>query len=112
MRPAQSAAREIKRRFPVRIRVAVPNTGLGERLNQMQLWLDQNAGSDGWAMTPSGERGVLNDAISIHLADATIASAFVARWCVGHRAEAADGVFQIRENGSTLRVPAAHHKTP
>src|SRR5438067_12560775 len=22
------------------------------------IWLDQNAGADGWAMTPSGERGV------------------------------------------------------
>jgi len=34
-------------------------------------------------MTPSGVRvrGVLNDAISIYFADATLASAFVARWC-------------------------------
>ena len=32
-------------------------------------------------MTPSGTRGVLNDAISIYFADATLASAFVARWC-------------------------------
>jgi hypothetical protein len=30
-------------------------------------------------MPPIGVRGVLSDAISIHLADATIASAFVAR---------------------------------
>jgi hypothetical protein len=42
--------------------------------------LDQNAEADAWAMTPSGACGVLNNAISIHLADATIASAFVARW--------------------------------
>jgi hypothetical protein len=27
--------------------------------------------------------GVLNDAISIYFADATLASAFIARWCVG-----------------------------
>jgi hypothetical protein len=52
----------------------------GERLNHMQQWLGQNAGADGWAMTPSSTHGVLNDAISIHLADATIASALVARW--------------------------------
>jgi hypothetical protein len=32
-------------------------------------------------MTPSAMRGVLNDAISIYFADATLASAFVARWC-------------------------------
>src|ERR1700692_4416215 len=74
MRAAQQAARDAERRFPVRIRVAVPGRGLGERLNRMQEWLDQNAGADGWAMTPSGMRGVLNDAILIHLADATIAS--------------------------------------
>ena len=35
--------------------------------------------SGGGAMTPSGMRGVLNDAISIYFGDATLASAFVAR---------------------------------
>jgi hypothetical protein len=59
---------EAERRFPVRIRLAIPIGGLGERLNQMQTWLDQNAGADGWAMTPSGSRGVVNDAIAIYLA--------------------------------------------
>jgi hypothetical protein len=54
-----------ERRFPVRIRIAIPDRGLGDRLNQMDEWLDQNAGVDGWAMTPSGFRGVLNDAISV-----------------------------------------------
>jgi hypothetical protein len=33
-------------------------------------------------MTRSGARGVVNDSIAVYLADATIASAFVARWCV------------------------------
>jgi hypothetical protein len=54
---------EAERRFPVRIRLAIPTGGLGERLNQMQTWLDQNAGA-GWAMTPSGMRGVANDSIA------------------------------------------------
>jgi hypothetical protein len=40
-------------------------------------------------MTPSGMRGVLNDALSIYLADATLARAFVARWCVGTKVETA-----------------------
>jgi hypothetical protein len=44
-------------------------------------------------MTPSGMRGVLNDAISIYFADATLASAFVARWCAGSKVETAGGVF-------------------
>jgi hypothetical protein len=103
---------EAERRFPVRIRIAVPSRGLGERLNQIQELLDQNAGADGWAMTPSGVRGVLNDALSIYLADATIASAFVARWRVGDRAESADGLFRIQEEEPTPRIAAAHHKTP
>jgi hypothetical protein len=33
-------------------------------------------------MTPSEMRGMLSDAISLYFADATLASAFVARWCV------------------------------
>jgi hypothetical protein len=45
----------------------------------MHHWLDQNAGADGWAMTPSGMRSIVNDAIAVYLADATVASAFVAR---------------------------------
>jgi hypothetical protein len=112
MRAARQAALDAERRFPVRIRIAIPDRGLGDRINQMHEWLDQNAGTDGWAMTPSGVRGVLNDALSIYLADATIATAFVARWCVGHKAEAADGLFRIREDGPTRRVGAAHHKIP
>jgi hypothetical protein len=40
---------------------------------------------------------VLNDAASIYFADATLAGAFVARWCAGYRIETAGGVFQVRE---------------
>ena len=89
-----------------------PARRLGTRLTQMNDWLDHNAGADGWAMTPSGERGVLNDALSIHFADATIASAFVARWCIGYRPDAADGVYRIRGDEPTPRIRAPHHKTP
>ena len=49
-----------ERRFPVRIRVGVPPGGFGQRYTQMTAWLDENCGADGWAMTPSGMRGVLN----------------------------------------------------
>jgi hypothetical protein len=58
---------------------------VGERLNRMH-WLDQNAGADGWAMTPRGIRGVINDAVAVHFADVTIASAFVTRWYQAQRA--------------------------
>ena len=101
-----------ERRFPVRIRVGVPPGGFGQRYTQMTAWLDGNCGSDGWAMTPSGIRGVLNDAVSIYFADATLASAFVARWCVGARVETAGGVFQVREDEPAPRIGAGLHRTP
>jgi len=55
-------------------------------------------------MTPSGMRGVRNDATSIYFADATLASAFVVRWCVGSKVDTAGGVFQVREDEPTPRV--------
>jgi hypothetical protein len=109
--PRQSLT-EAERRFPVRIRLAIPAGGLGERLNQMQVWLDQSAGDDGWAMTPSGMRGVANDAIGVCLADPPIASTFVARWCAGQKAEATDGLFRVREDEPTLQTGTTPHKTP
>jgi len=36
-------------------------------------------------------RGPLNDAIAIYFNDATLAAAFVARWCAGYRVENAKG---------------------
>jgi hypothetical protein len=54
---------EAKRRFPARIRIGIPRNGLGSRLDRIRVWLDANCGANGWAMTPSGTRGVLNDAL-------------------------------------------------
>ena len=78
----------------------------------MTGWLDENCGVDGWAITPSGTRGVLNDALAIYFCNATIAGAFVARWCVGTKVETAEGVFQIREDEPEPRVGAVLHRTP
>jgi hypothetical protein len=101
-----------ERRFPIRIRIGVPPEGLGRRHTHMTAWLDENCGADGWAMTPSGMRGVLNDAVSIYFADATLASAFVARWGFGGKVETTGGVFQVREHGPAPRVGARLHRTP
>ena len=101
---------EADRRFSLRIRLAIPAGGFGERLNHMHAWLDQNAGADGWAMTPSGIRTVVNDAVAVYFADAAMASAFVARWCAGHKAEAADGLFRVREDEPAPRIGATFHK--
>jgi hypothetical protein len=101
-----------ERRFPVRIRVAVPPEGLGRRLTEITAWLDENCGADGWAMTPSGMRGVLNDAVLIYFLDATLASAFVARWCAGYKVETLEGVFRVRADEPTPRIRATMHRTP
>jgi hypothetical protein len=101
-----------ERRFPVRIRIAVPPSGLAQRYTQITTWLDENCGADGWAITPSGTRGVLNDALSIYFGDVMLASAFVARRCVGVKVEPAGGVFQVREDDPEPRVEAGLHKTP
>ena len=103
---------EAERRFPVRIRLALPAGGLGERLDQIQRWLDDTCGADGWAMTPSGLRGVVNDALAVYFLDAGSAAGFVARWCAGAKAEVADGVFRIRDDEPAPRVAVAAHRTP
>jgi hypothetical protein len=103
---------DAERRFPVRIRVGVPPEGLGGQLDQMRTWLDGDCGADGWALTPSGTRGVLNDALSIYFLDPTLASAFVARWCAGYMVETAEGVFRIRRDEPAPRLGAGLHRTP
>src|SRR6202022_1301449 len=95
-----------ERRFPVRIRIAVPPGGLGQQHARMTAWLDENCGVDGWAMTPSGTRGVLKDAVKIYFGDSTLASAFVARWCVWAKVATAGGVFQVRDDEPAPRVEA------
>jgi hypothetical protein len=101
-----------ERRFPARIRIGVPPGGFGQRYTEMTAWLDANCGADGWAMTPCGVRGVLNDAVSIYFLDATLASAFVARWCAGSRVETDGCVFKVRDDEPKARIGAAPHRTP
>jgi hypothetical protein len=101
-----------ERRFPVRIRLGVPPGGFGQRHTNITAWLDENCGADGWAITPSGVRGVLNDAVSIYFLDATFASALVARWCASSKIETEGGVFRIRADEPAPRIGAGLHRTP
>jgi hypothetical protein len=112
MRTNQRTTSNAESRFPVRVRIGIPPGGLSRRLDEMNVWLDANWGADGWAITPSGSRGVVNDALAIYFADATLASAFVARWCVGGKVETVDGVFRVRDDEPTPRVGAGLHRTP
>ena len=52
---------------------------------------------------------MLNDALSIYFADATLARAFVARWCLVARVKAAGGLFLVREDEPEPRVGAGLH---
>jgi len=112
VRAAQQAVRDAERRFPVRIRIAVPPEGLGSRLDQVLAWLETNCGADAWAITPSGIRGVVNDALAVYFIDVTIASTFVARWCAAQRVEIVDGVYRVRDDEPMSRINAALHRTP
>ena len=112
MRAPQQAVREAERRFPVRIKIAVPPEGLGSRLDQIFAWLDANCGADGWTSAPSSTRGVINDALAIYFADVTLANAFVARWCSAQKVEIVDGLYRVRDDEPSPRIGAGLHKTP
>ena len=62
---------EAERKFPARIKMAVPPDGLGRQLDDMMAWLDANCGVGNWAIAPAGRRGVVNDALAIFFGDVT-----------------------------------------
>jgi hypothetical protein len=95
MRAAQQAVRDAERRFPVRVRIAVPPEGFGSRLDQIIAWLDANCGSDRWASTPSSTRGVVKDALAIYFADQGVHG----RWCAAQRIEIEDAVYWVYDDG-------------
>ena len=49
---------------------------------------------------------------SIYFLDATLAGAFVARWCAGYRVETAEGMFRVRADEPAPRVGTGLHRTP
>jgi hypothetical protein len=53
----------------------------------------------------------VNDALAICFADATLPSAFVARWCAMQRVEVVDGVYWVRDDEPMPRIGAALHRT-
>ena len=106
------ALRETERRFPVRVKIAVPPEGLGRQLEVMTGWLDETCGVQGWAMAPAGLSGVVNDALALYFEDVSFAHAFVARFCCGYRVEPIDGAFALRGEAPPARRRAAAHKTP
>jgi hypothetical protein len=112
IRAAVRAQRAAERRYPVRVRIAVPPEGLGRQLEVMHAWLDETCGAEGWAAAPAGTTGVVNDALALYFEDAAFAHAFVSRFCCGYRVETIAGAFALRSAVSSKRRGTAAHKPP
>ena len=77
--------READHRFQVRASGSAYHLpDLSSASNRIEAWLDDEL-RRGWAMTAAGLRGVVDDALGIYFLDATLASAFVARWHAGYK---------------------------
>ena len=112
IRASARAQREAERRYPVRVRIAVPPEGLGRQLEIMHAWLDETCGAEGWAVEPAGTTGIVNDALALYFEDAAVAHAFVARFCCGYRIDTIGGAFAIRGEARPARRAAPVHRTP
>jgi hypothetical protein len=102
---------EAERRFPCRIKLGIVIGGFGESLTEMHAWLDQNCGAAGWAMTPTGLRGVVDDAVATYFLDATLAATFATGWCAGLSVKIGEGAFRVRGDWPERRNGARPHKT-
>jgi hypothetical protein len=60
-------------------------------------------------MTPSGLRGILNDAVAVYFLDPTLAGGFVARWFAGSKVKTIEGAFCVRDDPPVPRVGATPH---
>jgi hypothetical protein len=105
------AQRQAERRFPLRVRIAVPPEGLGGQLGIIHAWLDHTCGAEGWATASAGLAGVVNDAIAFYFADAALADAFVVRFCCGYRVETTEGAFAFRSDAPQPQRDTPGHKT-
>ena len=116
-RASIQARQQTERRFPVRVRIAVPPEGLGRQIEIMHAWLDETCGAAGWSSAPAGLGGVLNDAVAFYFDDAAFAHALVNRFCCGYRPvevnRAVEGAFCTRtDDAPAPRRAALARKTP
>jgi hypothetical protein len=75
---------EAERRFPHKIDVPVPDTGLGRDLTAMREWCRQRVSADAWAYHGHTERPHHGDApvssARFYFAEEAHAEAFARRW--------------------------------
>jgi hypothetical protein len=103
---------EAERRFPMRVRVAIPPTGFGDRLNWVHAWLDNNCGADDWEIAPAGMHGLIDDAIAVYFRDAMMAAAFAARWYTPVTLDVSDGSRASATTSPPRASPRARTRRP
>ena len=100
---SRQLTKEAEREFPVRVRLAAV-AGLGQALTGIYKRLDDNCGADSWKTAPGGMIADLgHDATGFYFRDATLAAAFVARWCVGGTPPSDGGSFKLRTDAPRKR---------
>ncbi len=70
-------ARIDERRYPVRVRVAVPPGGFGPRHAEMIRYLDRVCGREKWAEHPAYRTALPQNATFFYFADATLVTSFL-----------------------------------
>jgi hypothetical protein len=105
---SEDRAGDVERQYPIRIKLMLPEGS--NSLDQIEAWLTDKIGADGWAMLTTGigrSRG-----LALYLLDPMLAGAFVARWCATDRVEATEGVFRIRDAEPPIELASRRQKKP
>ena len=108
--------RDAERRFPVRVRIAMPEGGFGRQFAVMRDWLDAVCGDGGWSSAPAGLIGIANDGVAFYFDDTAMAQAFVNRFCCGYRPievnRTVEGAFSLRGDASAPHRAALVRERP
>lgn len=76
-RSRSNAAHADDKRFPVRVRVAVPEGGFGTEYPKFVAYLDRACGKGGWAIHPAYRSAFPQDAVFFYFADPSVAPLFL-----------------------------------
>ncbi|MCF7700562.1 hypothetical protein [Loktanella sp. M215] len=74
-RRTSATANEVDRKFPIRVKVRVPPTGLGTMLVEMEVWLEATFGVNGFGQGPAVAAGM--DAAAYNFMSIDDAQAFL-----------------------------------
>ena len=64
-----------EQKFPVRVRILVPELGYGKQYDEMRDWLEQHVGRDGYAWHADTLPGV--DATAVYFREAVMVQSFL-----------------------------------